>query len=37
MNPDQEILTIAKGGKVDMELTIGRGRAMLELKKINNI
>ena len=26
MNPDQEILTIAKGGKVDMELTVGRGR-----------
>lgn len=26
MNPDQEILTIAKDGKVEMELTVGRGR-----------
>jgi DNA-directed RNA polymerase subunit alpha len=26
INPDQEILTLAKGGKVDMELVVGRGR-----------
>jgi DNA-directed RNA polymerase subunit alpha len=33
MNPDQEILTIAKGGKVDMELTIGRGRGYVRAEE----
>jgi len=29
INPDQEICTLAEGGKLDMELTIGRGRGYL--------
>jgi DNA-directed RNA polymerase subunit alpha len=33
LNPDQEILTIAKGGKVDMELTIGRGRGYVRAEE----
>lgn len=33
INPDQEILTIAKGGKVEMELTIGRGRGYVRAEE----
>lgn len=33
INPDQEILTIAKDGKVDMELTIGRGRGYVRAEE----
>ena len=33
MNPDQEILTIAKGGKIDMELTVGRGRGYVRAEE----
>ena len=29
INPDQEICTLAEGGKLDMELTIGRGRGYI--------
>lgn len=36
INPDQEICTLAEGGKIDMEITIGRGRGYVvadELKE----
>jgi DNA-directed RNA polymerase subunit alpha len=33
LNPEQEILTISKGGKVDMELTIGRGRGYVRAEE----
>lgn len=33
LNPDQEILTIAKGGKLDMELTVGRGRGYVRAEE----
>lgn len=33
INPDQEILTISKDGKVDMELTIGRGRGYVRAEE----
>ena len=29
INPEQEICTLAEGGKLDMELTIGRGRGYI--------
>jgi DNA-directed RNA polymerase subunit alpha len=37
INPDQEILTIAKDGKVDMELTIGRGRGYVRAEENKNL
>lgn len=33
INPDQEILTLAKGGKVDMELVVGRGRGYVRAEE----
>lgn len=33
INPDQEILTIAKDGKIDMELTVSRGRGYVRAEK----
>lgn len=33
INPDQEILTIAKDGKVEMELTVGRGRGYVRAEE----
>jgi DNA-directed RNA polymerase subunit alpha len=33
LNPEQEILTISRGGKIDMELTIGRGRGYVRAEE----
>lgn len=33
INPDQEILTLAKGGKVEMELVVGRGRGYVRAEE----
>lgn len=33
INPNQEILTLAKGGKVDMELVVGRGRGYVRAEE----
>jgi len=33
INPDQEILTIAKGGKLEMELTVSRGRGYVRAEQ----
>ncbi len=33
VNPDQEILTISRDGKVDMELTVGRGRGYIRAEE----
>ncbi len=33
INPDQHILTLAKNGKIDMELTVGRGRGYVRAEE----
>jgi DNA-directed RNA polymerase subunit alpha len=33
LNPEQEILTISRGGKIDMELTVGRGRGYVRAEE----
>ncbi|MFA5407824.1 MAG: DNA-directed RNA polymerase subunit alpha, partial [Bacilli bacterium] len=33
INPDQEILTLAKDGRIDMELTVGRGRGYVRAEE----
>ena len=37
INPDQVICTLAEGGKIDMELTIGRGRGYIVADEVKEI
>ena len=37
INPDQEICTLAEGGKLEMELTIGRGRGYVVADEVKEI
>lgn len=37
INPDQEICTLAEGGKLDMELTIGRGRGYVVADEVKEV
>jgi DNA-directed RNA polymerase subunit alpha len=37
INPDQEICTLAEGGKIDMELTIGRGRGYIVADEVKEV
>ena len=37
INPDQVICTLAEGGKVDMELTIGRGRGYIVADEVKEV
>lgn len=37
INPDQVICTLAEGGKIDMELTIGRGRGYIVADEVKEV
>lgn len=37
INPDQEICTLAEGGKLEMELTIGRGRGYIVADEVKEV
>ncbi len=37
INPDQEICTLAEGGKLEMELTIGRGRGYVVADEVKEV
>lgn len=36
MNPDLVICTLVKGGKIDMEMTVGNGRGYVDSKENKN-
>ena len=37
INPDQEICTLAEGGKIEMELTVGRGRGYIVADEVKEV